>query len=138
MAAVRRAWPTAWSCFVGGRRRAAVDGIDLGAILVGEGLRNGWRTVSVVRRPLPLFPRANSLARFASQCTGTTSAASPRCWGVPVDEVHRPWWAGRRWAQRWALRQLLAVLGGAVFISMVLAALGDQMGWVEVRRGAGV
>ena len=43
-----------------------------------------------------------------------------------------------RWAQRWALRQLLAVLGGAVFISMVLAALGDQMDQMEVRRGAGV
>jgi hypothetical protein len=118
-------WP---GSFVGGRRRADIDDIGLAAIPVGSGLRDEWRAVSVVWRPLSLLPRGTPLYPFDSHCAGTLSAACSRCWGVPVDDFHRPGWAGRRWAQRWALRQLLAVLGGAVFISMVLAALGDQIG----------
>ena len=68
----------------------------------------------------------------------TLYAASPRCWGLLAAVFHRPWWAGGRWAQQWALRYSLAVLGARVFISMVFATLGDQVDWLEVRRGAGV
>ena len=97
MAALPSGCPMASSCLVGGRRRAAVDDIDLAAIPVDDGLRDGWRTVGMVRRPLPLILRAMTLPRFASHCTGTESAASPRCWGVPAVEIHRPvvgWRAG--------------------------------------------
>ena len=92
--------------------------------------------MSVVPLPLALLLRALSSPRFDSHFAGTSSAASPRCWGVPVDEHHRAWWAGGRWAQRWALRQDLALLATVVFISMVLATWDDQLGQLEVHRGA--
>ena len=92
-------------CFVGGRRRAALDDIDQGAVAVTTRFTMIVRAMIVVRRPLPLFPVVTALPRFASLCAGTPSAASPRCWGVPLDKINRPGWAGRRWALRWALRQ---------------------------------
>ena len=127
-------WP---GSFVGGRRRAELDGIGLGSIPVATWFGDDWRAVSVVPLPLSLLPRGMTSLRFDSRFAGTLSAASPRCWGMPVDEIHRPWWAGRRWALRWALRQCLAVLAVRVFISMELAALDDQLDRLEVRRGAG-
>ena len=96
-----------------------------------------WRAVSVVPLPLPLLPRGMASLRFDSHFASTPSAASPRCWGVPIVADHRPWWAGQRCIHRWALRQVLAVLLGVEFISMTLATLGDQVGWLEARRGAG-
>jgi len=128
-------WP---GSFVGGRRRHEFDGIGLEAIPVATWFCDEWRAVSVVPLPLPLLLRVLSSPRFDSHFAGTPSAASPRCWGVPVDEIHRPGWAGGRWAQRWALRQDLALLATVVFISMALATLGVQVDGLEVRRGGGV
>ena len=84
-------WP---GSFVGGRRRADIDGIGLGSIPVATWFGDDWRAVSVVPLPLPLLPRGMASPRFDSHFTGTPSAASPRCWGVPLDEIDRPWWAG--------------------------------------------
>ena len=94
MAAVPSRCAACSGCFVGRRRRAALDDIGQGSILVARRFARNVRAVSVVRCPLPLFPVVTVLPRFTSLCAGTLSATSPRCWGVPVDEIHRPWWAG--------------------------------------------
>ena len=72
-------WP---GSFVGGRRRADIDDIGLAAIPVGSGLRDEWRAVSVVWRPLSLLPRGTPLYPFDSHCAGTLSAACSRCIGA--------------------------------------------------------
>ena len=110
-------------CFVGGRRRAALDDIAQGAVLLPTRFTRIVRAVSVVRRPLPLFPIVTALPRFASLCAGIPSAASPRCWGVPIEEIHRPGLAGRRWALRWALWHCFGYSIGAVHGFVVFCIL---------------
>ena len=78
------------SSVVGRRRRARLDGIGPGAIAVATWFGDEWRAVSVVPLPLPLLLRALSSPRFDSHCAGTLSAASPRCWDVPVVDFYRP------------------------------------------------
>ena len=109
--------------FVGGRRGAEVDLIELAAVA-------GVMSVSAMRAVLwvcvSLAPALHTPDRITSRCshfTGMMYAAARSFGSVPVDERQRAWWLARQAAHRRPVGPLVAVHAHVVFVVRPPAAL---------------